>query len=132
MVVNERVQLQLFGARVLIPTLSPHPLTKFVSSCHHLRLCYTAFTCFIGAKMDFKVPSTIPQDLQIIQDLIGELPPPPANKVATPEPALHNHIDGSVESSDAASDVDSEREVEENILGQLDSDEESTPPMYVL
>ncbi|EKM61596.1 uncharacterized protein PHACADRAFT_248285 [Phanerochaete carnosa HHB-10118-sp] len=79
--------------------------------------------------MDFKVPSAIPQDLQIIQDLIGELPPPPVSKLATPEPVPRSDIDDSVGSSDAENDTDSEREVEENILGQLDSDSESTPPM---
>lgn len=81
--------------------------------------------------MDF-IPSAIPQDLRIIQDLIGELPPPTVSKLATPEPVPRNDIDDSVDSSDAESDTDSEREVEKNILGQLDSDEESTPPMYVL
>lgn len=74
----------------------------------------------------------IPQDLQIIQDLIGELPPPPVSKLATPELVPQNHTDNSVDSSDAASEADSEKEVEENIFGQLDTDEESTPPMYVL
>ena len=81
--------------------------------------------------MDFKVPSAIPQDLQIIQDLIGDLPPPPVSKLAAPEPAPQNHTDRSVDSSGAESDTDSEREVEENILGQPDTDEEGTPPMYV-
>ncbi|GJE89576.1 Gar1 and Med15 domain-containing protein [Phanerochaete sordida] len=81
--------------------------------------------------MDFKVPSAIPQDLQIIQDLIGELSPLPESKPAAAEPVLRDNIDASVASSGDDSDADSEREVEENILGQLDSDEDGTPPIKV-
>ena len=81
--------------------------------------------------MDFKVPSLIPQDLQIIQDLIGELPPPPAPKSATPETRPQKPSEDSVDSSDNESDTDSEREVEDDILGDVDSEPESTLPMYV-
>ena len=77
------------------------------------------------------MPSTIPQDLQIIQDLIGEVPPPAATKAASPQLTSPTHIDDSVDSSDNESDIDSEREVEANILGQLDSDEDTAPPTYV-
>lgn len=81
--------------------------------------------------MEFSVPSSIPQDIQIIQDLIGELQPPPTVKSATPQPTLENSVEDSVESSDNESDIDSEREVEADILEVLDSDEDNTPPMYV-
>lgn len=79
--------------------------------------------------MEFKVPSMIPQDLQIIQDIVGELPLPPV-KNATLEPSPQDNADDSLDSSDNGSDADSEEEVEADILGQLDSEEESTPPTY--
>ena len=81
--------------------------------------------------MEFRVPSTIPQDLQIIQNIIGELPPPPAVKTAAAEHLLQDIADDSLDSSDNESNADSEREVEADILGRLDSDEESTPLTYV-
>lgn len=81
--------------------------------------------------MEFRVPSSIPQDLQIIQDLIGEVQPPPTVKSITPETTLKKSSEDSVESSDNESDTDSEREVEADILEVLDSEADSTPPMYV-
>lgn len=81
--------------------------------------------------MEFRVPSIIPQDLQIIQDIIGELPPPSV-KTPTPEPAPQDNADDSLDSSDNGSNVDSEEEVEADILGQLESEEESTPPTYAV
>ncbi|KAI0078859.1 NAF1-domain-containing protein, partial [Panus rudis PR-1116 ss-1] len=58
----------------------------------------------------FKMPSVVPQDLQLIQEMIGDTPIVPQRK--TPEPI---HIpDDDIESSD--SDTDSEREVEANIF----------------
>ena len=60
----------------------------------------------------FVVPSLLPQDLQIIQDIVGQLPPDPvAQKVV--EPALSDHDHGT------DSETDSEQEVEDGILGDI-------------
>lgn len=82
--------------------------------------------------MDFKVPSMVPQDLQIIQDLIGEIPEVEVRKTPSAEVVSQNNADESLDSSDNESDADSELEVEANILGRMDSDSERSPPTYVL
>ena len=70
----------------------------------------------------FKVPSNVPQDLQFIQDIIGELPPPaPVQKPSTPPPSTVSH-DENIDSSD--SDADSEKEVEADILTGIAEDED--------
>ena len=81
--------------------------------------------------MDFNISSSIPQDLQLIQDIIGHVSTSVVDKLPSPEPVVQPPVEDSVDSSDNESDADSELEVEANILGQLDSDEESTPPTYV-
>lgn len=81
-------------------------------------------------RMDFKVPSLLPQDLQLIQDLVGEIPPPTPplrlSKSASPVPLVPREED-SIDSSDE-SDNDSEREVEADILAGLDDDEDENSP----
>lgn len=70
----------------------------------------------------FKIPSGVPQDLQLIQDLIGDLVPipslsKPATSVAPPQ---------KLEADDGGSDsdADSEQEVEADILRGLDDEVE--------
>ncbi|OCH86658.1 NAF1-domain-containing protein [Obba rivulosa] len=66
----------------------------------------------------FKVPSIVPQDLQIIRDIVGELPTASSSKAPA---ASQPEDDHEIASSD--SDSDSEREVEADILnGPLDDD----------
>lgn len=85
--------------------------------------------------MDFKVPSAVYQDLQIIQGLIGDIHPPTPPKAPSPAPVSRSRA-SSIASSNG-SDADSEKEVEANIFGgRLDSDDddadESPPSGYVL
>ena len=75
--------------------------------------------------MDFKIPPLIPQDLQLIQDIIGELPP-------SRELAINLKVqDDSILSSDDDDDNASEKEVEANIFGGLDDDEGPVESSYV-
>ena len=79
--------------------------------------------------MEFKIPSTIPQDLQIIQDIIGEIPgatPPLRSSKSTSPVPLRSIADDSIDSSDE-SDTDSEREVEANILEGIEDEDEELP-----
>lgn len=76
----------------------------------------------------FKIPSSVPQDLQLIHEIIGEISIPPVQKSASPQPTSVV-FDEDINSSD--SDIDSEREVEANILGGPDEEEDESPPMYV-
>ena len=80
--------------------------------------------------MDFKVPSILPQDLQLIQDIVGEIPaptpPPRASKPASPIPLVPREEDA-IESSDEGGN-DSEREVEADILAGLDGEEDEDSP----
>ncbi|KAI0348278.1 NAF1-domain-containing protein [Trametopsis cervina] len=76
--------------------------------------------------MDFKVPSLIPQDLQVIQDLVGDILPSPAPKVE----GVDSHIKQEDESIQSSDDEDgaSEREVEADILGLTDDDKDHIEP----
>ncbi|KAI0695625.1 Gar1/Naf1 RNA binding region-domain-containing protein [Cytidiella melzeri] len=67
--------------------------------------------------MDFRLPSLIPQDLQLIQDLVGDLPQPPSKGLDT------QREDDSILSSDEEDDARSEKEVEANIFGAVDNEE---------
>lgn len=52
---------------------------------------------------DFKVPSTVPQDLLLIQDLIGTIPPLTLSAKHVPDDSSDDSIastDGEVESED--------------------------------
>ncbi|KAI0354589.1 NAF1-domain-containing protein [Trametes cingulata] len=71
----------------------------------------------MAAAFSFAVPSAIPQDLQLIQDLIGDIPVPPSSKVIE-EPAYSDHDHGT------DSDTDSEKEVEADILGGVEDEDE--------
>ncbi|KAH9947135.1 Gar1/Naf1 RNA binding region-domain-containing protein [Amylocystis lapponica] len=75
----------------------------------------------MASAFSFKMPSIIPQDLQLIHDLIGEVVPPPAKDTPPDAPTGEDSID----SSD--SDADSEREVEEDILSGLDEQKDGSP-----
>lgn len=74
---------------------------------------------------EFKIPSIIPQDLQLIQDIIGELP------VSKPHIANVPKVedDEGIESSD--NDTDSEKEVEDDILAGVAEDEGESERMCV-
>jgi len=61
---------------------------------------------------DFKVPSTIPQDLLLIQDLIGTLPPLTA--AAKHVPDTLDSSDDSIASTDG--EAESEDEVEADLV----------------
>ncbi|KAH9849222.1 Gar1/Naf1 RNA binding region-domain-containing protein [Lenzites betulinus] len=71
----------------------------------------------MAAAFSFALPSVIPQDLQLIQDLVGEIPEPSTSKIIeTPVDSDHDH--------GTDSDTDSEKEVEADILGSIDDDED--------
>ncbi|KAG9314103.1 Gar1/Naf1 RNA binding region-domain-containing protein [Chiua virens] len=61
---------------------------------------------------DFKVPSNVPQDLLLIQDLIGAVPPPTVTPNLVPN-SLDSSDDDSIASSDG--EVESEAEVEADL-----------------
>lgn len=72
--------------------------------------------------MEFKLPSLIPQDLQLIQDLVADFTTTKEPEGAASRPA----DDDSILSSDEDG-ANSEREVEADILGTPDDEEEPTP-----
>lgn len=79
----------------------------------------------------FKAPSNVPQDLQIIQDLIGDLIYiPSSSKPPTQAAEIQNVGKTLMADRDSDSDADSEREVEADILVGLD-DEAEDPSVYV-
>ena len=82
--------------------------------------------------MDFKVPFYLPQDLALIQDIVGEIPAPTpsrSSKSSSPLP-LRPVADDSIDSSDE-SDTDSEKEVEADILAGIDDEDEDSPVKWV-
>lgn len=62
--------------------------------------------------MDLRVPSVLPQDLLLIQDLIGTLPLPTVTTKRTPDSP--DPSDDSIASTD--DEVESEEEVEANLV----------------
>ena len=80
----------------------------------------------MDSQHEFKMPSIIPQDLRLIQDLIGDeiLKPPPVNTTALAT-AIPIKIKSDEDSSDDEDDSDSEKEVEANILADLDDEEDA-------
>lgn len=80
----------------------------------------------------FKVPSTLPQDLQLIQDLVGSILAHAPSAAALPKAKQKEKEDNgsSIASSHSGSDSDpgsdSENEVLANILGTGAEDAEST------
>ena len=67
----------------------------------------------MAAAFPFAVPSAIPQDLQLIQDIVGDIPIPSKGK------AIQEHIHSDHEHG-TDSDADSEQEVEADILGAIE------------
>ena len=65
---------------------------------------------------DFKVPSTVPQDLLLIQDLIGTLPPLNISQKRVPDSP--DSSDDSIASTE--SEVESEDEVEAGLAPRDD------------
>ena len=70
----------------------------------------------------FKLPSNVPQDLQLIQDLIGDLVPLLSASKPVASITSQNKAEDDIEGSD--SDADSEKEVEADILAGLDDEVE--------
>ena len=64
----------------------------------------------MAAAFPFAVPSAVPQDLQLIQDIVGQIPPPTA-KNPSDYSTYSDHDHGT------DSETDSEQEVEADILG---------------
>lgn len=64
----------------------------------------------MAAAFSFAVPSAVPQDLQLIQDIVGQVPPPSAKK--PPDHSAYSDHDHGTDS-----ETDSEQEVEADILG---------------
>jgi H/ACA ribonucleoprotein complex non-core subunit NAF1 len=62
----------------------------------------------------FKVPQSIPQDLLLIQEYIGVLPPLPAPQ--KPEPAVDDEEDDINSSSEEESDNASEEEIAADLI----------------
>lgn len=76
----------------------------------------------------FKVPSSVPQDLRLIQGIVGEEPTPPLSKTSLPllQPNPPNKRD------DIENDADSEKEVEDDILnGVAEEEDREKGPAYV-
>jgi H/ACA ribonucleoprotein complex non-core subunit NAF1 len=74
----------------------------------------------------FKVPETIPQDILLIRDIVGDIPPPQAN--------FPRDIRESIDSSDdsiasTSSEIDSEDEVEADLLVPDEEPSTHTPAM---
>lgn len=104
-----------------------------------------AFSMETDEDAAFKVPALIPQDLQLIQDIIGDFQPPLQAKppvasapqfslpgVKPPRKVVEDKADDIDSSGD---DTDSEREVEDDILAVVDEDEDGDAqqkPPYVL
>jgi len=66
-----------------------------------------------GMNFQFKVPETIPQDILLIRDIVGDIPPL--------KPDLQKDVRDSIDSSDdsiasSSSEIDSEDEVEAGLL----------------
>lgn len=64
----------------------------------------------------FKVPSGIPQDLLLIQDLVAELQLPPP---APAKPPVEVDIASSSDGSDSSSDDDDEMDSEDEVMGLI-------------
>ncbi|KAI0828857.1 Gar1/Naf1 RNA binding region-domain-containing protein [Trametes gibbosa] len=71
----------------------------------------------MAAVFPFALPSVIPQDLQLIHELVGDIPVQVTSKIV--EPAVDSDHDHGTDS-----DTDSEKEVEADILGGVDDDED--------
>lgn len=67
--------------------------------------------CISEMDFDFKVPSTVPQDLLLIQDLIGIIPPLTVSAKHVPDSL--DSSDDSIASTDG--EVESEDEVEADL-----------------
>ncbi|KAI8990702.1 Gar1/Naf1 RNA binding region-domain-containing protein [Trametes punicea] len=79
----------------------------------------------MSAAFSFAVPSAIAQDIQLIQEIVGDLPPPPPRKASQQNVYSDRDHDHGTDS-----DTDSEREVEADILGGLqDEDDEMAREM---
>ncbi|KAI0800545.1 Gar1/Naf1 RNA binding region-domain-containing protein [Fomes fomentarius] len=78
-----------------------------------LRLAESLTETTMSAAFSFPIPSSVPQDLQLIQDIVGELPPPPTNKLSEKVHSDNEH--------GTDSDTDSEEEVEAGILGDAEN-----------
>ena len=74
----------------------------------------------MAAAFSFAVPSTIPQDLQLIQEIIGDIPPPSSSKISEAE-HYSDHDHGT------DSETDSEKEVEADILGEIQDEDDGMP-----
>ena len=64
----------------------------------------------------FAVPSVVPQDLQLIQDILGDIPSASSPQKAKQLPQEHPYSD---EEHGTDSDTDSEKEVEAGILAEV-------------
>ncbi|EIW64159.1 NAF1-domain-containing protein [Trametes versicolor FP-101664 SS1] len=76
----------------------------------------------MAAPFSFALPSVVPQDLQLIQDIIGVVPDPVPSKTAEPPTADSDHEHGT------DSDTDSEKEVEADILGGVEDEDTAIAP----
>ncbi|KAI0654489.1 Gar1/Naf1 RNA binding region-domain-containing protein [Cubamyces menziesii] len=74
----------------------------------------------MAAAFSFAVPSAIPQDLQLIQEIIGDIPPPSSSKISEAE-HYSDHDHGT------DSETDSEKEVEADILGEIQDEDDGMP-----
>lgn len=71
----------------------------------------------MAAPFSFALPAVVPQDLQLIQDIIGAVPGPAPSKPAELSTADPDHEHGT------DSDTDSEKEVEADILGGVEDED---------
>ncbi len=71
----------------------------------------------MAAPFSFALPSVVPQDLQIIQEIIGVVPSPAPIKSLEASAAYSDHEHGT------DSDTDSEQEVEADILAGVEDED---------
>jgi H/ACA ribonucleoprotein complex non-core subunit NAF1 len=92
-----------------------------------LVLGHTALlSVFLSPVMDFqfKVPKSVPQDILLIQEIVGVVPPPKSD--------VWKHVHKSADSSDdsiasSSSEIDSEDEVEADLMVPEEESSNLTP-----
>lgn len=76
----------------------------------------------------FKVPESIPQDLLLIHDLIGEIPAQPTTRNrSNGPPVVHTEVDDDDEINSSGNEGDSEDEVEADLDVKIEDDDCVSP-----
>lgn len=101
-------------------------MPKKICGGTYIREIYYPFFLSFVMNFQFKVPETIPQDILLIRDIVGYIPP--AN------PDFQKDVRDSIDSSDdsiasSSNEIDSEDEVEADLLVPDEEPSTSTPAM---